>query len=131
MIEHQSQQITLELSASAFKLVMKYLYANTVSISVTSLDDVFNLLDLSERFLLKKLKGICESVLKRVLEVENVVEILKICGMYDLPELKHHCLSMIAKNRGILCTRENLGNLEHGILVDLAVILSKDKRRSN
>ncbi len=75
MLEHASQQITLDLSPAAFRLVMKYLYTNTVSLSLSSLDDVFHLLDLSERFLLKRLKSVCESILKRVLDVDNVIEV--------------------------------------------------------
>lgn len=96
-----------------------------MSLSVASLDDVFNLLDLSERFLLRRLKNVCESILKKVLDIDNVVEILKYCGIYDLPDLKQTCLHMISKYRVLLCTKEHLSSLEPSILVDLAVMLAK------
>lgn len=96
-----------------------------MSLSVASLDDVFNLLDLSERFLLRRLKNVCESILKKVLDIDNVVEILKYCGIYDLPDLKSTCLQMICKYRVLLCTKEHLSALEPSILVDLAVLLAK------
>ena len=60
-----------------------------------------------------------------MLDIDNVVEILKYCGIYDLPDLKQTCLQMISKYRVILCTKEHLSALEHSILVDLAVLLSK------
>lgn len=113
------------MSPAAFKLVLRYLYTNSVSLSVASLEDVFNLLDLSERFLLKRLKNVCESILKKVLDIDNVVEILKYCGIYDLPDLKQTCLQMISKYRVLLCTKEHLSALEPSILVDLAVMLAK------
>jgi hypothetical protein len=111
--------------ASALRLALRYLYTNEVRLHTHQLDEAFHLLDLAERFLLPRLKALCEGLLRRLLDVENVLEILRACAVYHLDDLKHQCLLLFLRHRDLLCCRENLVQLDHAVLVDLALLLAR------
>ena len=63
-----------DISHSAFLKVLEYLYTDSVS-EIENIADSIPLMILSERFMLDRLKSLCEDSIRRKISPENVIEI--------------------------------------------------------
>ena len=63
-----------DVSHRAFLKVLEYLYTDTVS-EMNHITDSIPLMILSERFMLDRLKSLCEDSIRRQIRPENVIEI--------------------------------------------------------
>ena len=85
-----------EVSYPVFSKVLEYLYTDNVT-GVT-LDLGIPLLIMSERFMLDRLKGLCEDRLRRELTVENVIGIFLASHQHNATGLKEIALEFILQH---------------------------------
>lgn len=85
-----------DVSYTVFLKVMEYLYTDTVR--EISLDVGVHLLIVSERFMLDRLKALCEDCIRRDVNVDNVIGILVASHQHNASGLKDIALEFILKN---------------------------------
>lgn len=85
-----------DVSYAVFSKVMEYLY--TDSVKNITLDIGIPLLIMSERFMLDRLKGLCEDSLRRELNVENAIGIFVASHRHNATGLKDIALDFILKS---------------------------------
>lgn len=84
------------VSHTVFMKVLEYLYTDTVK-DIT-LDLGIHLLIASEQFLLDRLKALCEDIIRRDINVDNVIGILVTSHQHNAQGLKEIALAFILKN---------------------------------
>ena len=62
-----------------------------------STENVYDVLEAAEIFLLPDLKRQCGSFLEQYLETSNVVELVQTARLFAIPRLEHACVEFIAK----------------------------------
>ena len=85
-----------EISYVVFLKVLEFLYTDTVH-DIT-LETAFHLLIASERFMLDRLKALCEDIMRRDVNENNVIEILVASHRYHATGLKNIAMDFILKN---------------------------------
>jgi len=85
-----------DVSHAVFLKVMEYLYTDTVR--EITLDVGIHLLIVSERFMLDRLKALCEDFIRRDVNVDNVIGILVASHQHNASGLKDIALDFILKN---------------------------------
>jgi hypothetical protein len=85
-----------DVSHPVFLKVLEYLYTDTVR--DISLDMGIHLLIVSERFMLDRLKALCEDFIRRDVNVDNVIGILVASHQHNASGLKDIALDFILKN---------------------------------
>ncbi len=93
--ERKSIEI-LDVSYSVFMKMMEYIY--TDALDNVNLDIGIQLLIASEKFLLDRLKAICEDVIRQHLSINNVSAILLTSHRYNANGLKEIALEVILEN---------------------------------
>lgn len=89
------QLITLhDIRAEIFVQVLYYIYTNTTKIVPSH---VFDVLCAADIYLLPGLKRQCAIVIGQHLDINNVVYMLKLARMYELPRLEDQCTEFMAK----------------------------------
>jgi leucine-zipper-like transcriptional regulator 1 len=84
------------ISHSVFLKVLEYLYTDTVN-DIT-LEAGIHLLIVSELFMLDRLKALCEDIIRRDINVDNVISILVASHQHNAPALKDIALEFILQN---------------------------------
>ena len=84
------------ISHSVFLKVLEYLYTDTVN-DIT-LETGIHLLIVSELFMLDRLKALCEDIIRRDINVDNVISILVASHQHNAPALKDIALEFILQN---------------------------------
>jgi BTB/POZ domain len=91
-----------DVSYEVFLMVLEFLYTDTVceltSSSSSSLDMGIHLLIASERFMLDRLKALCEDVIRKQVHVDNVMAILVASHVYNAKSLKDLTLDFILRH---------------------------------
>ena len=86
-----------DVSHSVFLKVLEFLYTDTVR-DVGSLSVGIPLLIAGEQFMLDRLKALCEDMIRRDIDVENVIGILVAAHRHNAIGLKDIALDFILKN---------------------------------
>jgi BTB/POZ domain len=99
--------------------VLEYLYTDAVS--NMSLDSGIHLMIASERFMLDRLKSLCEDAIRRDIDVDNCIEILVASHSHRAGNLKEIALDFIM---------QHLGNpkIQNGLSVSLALFQLPNSR---
>mmetsp|Transcript_33785 Transcript_33785/g.62533 ORF Transcript_33785/g.62533 Transcript_33785/m.62533 type:complete len:627 (-) Transcript_33785:73-1953(-) len=108
-----------DVSYPVFLKVLEYLY--TDSVRDVSLDVGIPLLIMSERFMLDRLKGLCEDSIRRDVSVENVIGIFIASHRHNAVGLKDIALEFILKNLNDPVIMQGLSDLksEPDLLVEI------------
>lgn len=85
-----------EVSYHVFLKVLEYLY--TDSIREVTLDTGIHVLMASEHFMLDRLKALCEDIIRREINTNNVIQILVTSHQHNAVGLKEIALEFILKN---------------------------------
>jgi len=86
-----------DVSAKAFKVLLKYIYMEDFEIEKNIAEELFKL---CHKYMLKNLKKDCEKVLIRNIKKENAFNYAMLAEKYESGELQKACLYFIAKNMG-------------------------------
>jgi hypothetical protein len=85
-----------DVSHTVFLKILEFLYTDTVS--DVSLDLGIHLMVTSELFMLDRLKGICEDIIRNEINVDNVVNILIASHQHNAFQLKEITLEYMLRN---------------------------------
>ncbi|CEL93851.1 unnamed protein product [Vitrella brassicaformis CCMP3155] len=77
-----------------FLALLEYLYTDKVPVNLTS-EDAVHLLIAAERFLLDRLKALCQDIIRKGISIDNVVSILLAANSHRADRLKEICLDFI------------------------------------
>ena len=101
-----------DVSYTVFLKVLEYLYTDTIR--NVSLELGIHLLIASEQFMLDRLKALCEDIIRRDINVENVIGILVASHRHNALGLKEIALDYILKNLS-----------EKSVIIGLSVCMRK------
>jgi hypothetical protein len=108
-----------DVSHTVFLKILEYLYTDTVS--NVSLDLGIHLMVASELFMLDRLKGICEDVIRGEINVGNVISILVASHQHNALGLKELALEFMLRNLTDTKIQDGLEDLkaEPDLLVEI------------
>lgn len=66
-------------------------------------ENVLDVLCLADVFILSGLKKLCASVVQENLTTDNIMSVLKLVRLYNLPRLEDHCTEFMAKHLEEVC----------------------------
>lgn len=84
-----------DVTPDVFAVVVAYVYTNYAQISL-DFEDILNVLCASEMYLLNGLKRLCSNALSRILDVHNVIDVVRISKTFNLPRLESDCCRYMA-----------------------------------
>merc|ERR1719378_871030 len=91
------EQITLpDIAHPVFCQLLEYIYTDQVG-DITS-ELAVHLLIAAERFLIDRLKALCEDIIRKSISVENVVQIMMAAKAHRATSLKDICMDFIISN---------------------------------
>lgn len=108
-----------DVSHEVFLQVLEFLYTDTVY--NVSLETGIHLMIASERFMLDRLKSLCEDVIRRDIDLENCISILVASHRHHADNLKEIALEFILNNLSSGTIRNGLADLkpEPDLLVEI------------
>merc|ERR1712050_634151 len=91
------EQIVLpDITHPVFLLLLEYIYTDQVG-DISS-DLAVHLLIAAERFLLDRLKALCEDIIRKSISIDNVVQIIMTAKSHRAEGLKDICMDFIITN---------------------------------
>jgi len=63
----------------------------------------YDLLALADKYMLLRLKNICEEYLLKNISLKNVVEIVNLADKYNAIDLKNHSMRFLVDNKSKIC----------------------------
>merc|ERR1712050_157427 len=91
------EQIVLpDIAHPVFLLLLEYIYTDQVG-DISS-DIAVHLLIAAERFLLDRLKALCEDIVRKYISLENVVQVMMTAKAHRAEGLKDICMDFIVSN---------------------------------
>ncbi|KAI9555576.1 hypothetical protein GHT06_018091 [Daphnia sinensis] len=97
-----------DVTPEVFAQVVYYVYSNSVQLTA---DNVYELLNIGELYLMPGLKKLCANFLISVIDTQNVVSLIKMSRIYNLPRIEVFCIEFIAKNLEEIVDSENFHQL--------------------
>lgn len=85
---HEQKVEIQDVSYSAFKAMLEYIYTNRPTITP---DNVVELLICGDKYLLPKLADMCEDVLYRMVTVDNAKTLLQVAKLHQRKKLLSRC----------------------------------------
>ena len=113
-----------DASYDAFRALIVYLITDKVSVDVNDWKMVWQLLILSDRFLVSKLKSYCEQIVAIHIRVENAVEVLCLSDTHNIPLLKEQAITFISNHLGVMRGRAEMEQLSSSLLLEIIQELS-------
>jgi len=92
----QEQIVLQDLAHPVFLLLLEYIYTDQVG-DISS-DLAVHLLIAAERFLLDRLKALCEDIIRKSISIDNVVQIMMTAKAHRADGLKDICMDFIITN---------------------------------
>ena len=108
-----------DASYDAFRALIVYLITDKVSVDVNDWKMVWQLLILSDRFLVSKLKSYCEQIVARHIRVENAVEVLCLSDTHNTPLLKEQAITFICNHLDVMRGRAEMEQLSSSLLLEI------------
>ncbi|XP_062517166.1 uncharacterized protein LOC134192443 [Corticium candelabrum] len=108
-----------DASYDAFRALIVYLITDKVSVDVNDWKMVCQLLILSDRFLVSKLKSYCEQIVARHIRVENAVEVLCLSDTHNIPLLKEQAITFICNHLDVMKGRAEMEQLSSSLLLEI------------
>ncbi|XP_028398394.1 ankyrin repeat and BTB/POZ domain-containing protein 1-like isoform X2 [Dendronephthya gigantea] len=96
-LQEDDCRITInDVTPDVFSIVVTYLYIDEAEIPC-NFDDIYNVICAAEMYLLKGLKRLCAKAMIKILDVSNVVEVVRISRTFSVPRLESECCRFIAE----------------------------------
>ena len=108
-----------DASYDAFRALIVYLITDKVSVDVNDWKMVWQLLILSDRFLVSKLKSYCEQIVVGWIRVENAVEVLCLSDTHNIPLLKEQAITFICNHLDVMRGRAEMEQLSSSLLLEI------------
>lgn len=100
-----------DFSYEAVLAFLEYLYCGEFDIDKYSFDFLFELLHISDEYMMEDLYKICHKKLKSKINVNNVCDILVAADNMNLKELKVQCMEIIVATFNEIITKESYNKL--------------------
>ncbi|KAK4025082.1 ankyrin repeat and BTB/POZ domain-containing protein 1 [Daphnia magna] len=97
-----------DVTPEVFAQVVYYVYCNSAQLTV---DNVYELLNIGELYLMPGLKKLCANFLISAIDSKNVVSLIKVSRIYNLPRIEVSCIEFVAKNLEEVAELENFHQL--------------------
>ena len=97
-IDEQSKVTVININdvqPDIFSLIVAHVYSNGQDLEP---NNVYDVLEAAEMFLLPELKRQCGVFLADYLDSTNVVDLCRTARLFDIPRLEHACVSFMARN---------------------------------
>lgn len=114
-----------DVSHSVFLQVLEFLYTDNV-VGPVSLEEAINLMVASEQFMIDRLKGICEDLIRTDITVDNVISVLVASHQHNAFGLKEIAMEYILQNLSEKPIQRGLMDLktEPDLLVEILQLTS-------
>lgn len=112
------------ISAGVFTGLVSYVYLNQAEFT---LENVYELLTLSDLYLLPGLKRQAANFVGRNLDKENVIDILKLARLFELVRLELDCSAFMANNIEFIASRADFEEL---VLEDASLVRQRQETDS-
>jgi len=123
MQENISGEVVIpDMSYDVFYALLLYLY--TGRFVVSSPDIAFELLKLSETYLIYRLKCLCEQMVLEGIDVENAAALFIEADRYSCPQLRQGCLDFINSNYREVFATEDFANIPKPLLMEITASLT-------
>ena len=73
----------------------------------------------ANKYLLPRLKNLCERFIAQRLSVKNIIEIINIAELYEAKALKECAITFMLNNRAVICETQDISQISKTILVEL------------
>lgn len=107
-----------------FLKILHYIYTDDLDVSSIDVEEAIQLLSISDRYILKRLKKIVEISLLRKIEEGNVVKLFLSADLYEAPSLRLACIYFMVSNAQRITNVEDIANYA-SFSTSLAEILKK------
>ena len=108
-----------DASYDAFQALIVYLITDKVNVDVNDWKMVCQLLILSDRFLVSKLKSYCEQIVAIHIRVENAVEVLCLSDAHNTPLLKEQAITFICNHLDVMRGRAEMEQLSSSLFLEI------------
>ncbi|TDG43322.1 hypothetical protein AWZ03_010257 [Drosophila navojoa] len=98
MSEASQRQIAMEVPLEPFKVLLRYIYSGTLSLSSLDEDAIIGVLGMANQYGFQDLEMAISKYLRRYLALNNVCMILDAARLYNLEELTQVCLMFMDRN---------------------------------
>ncbi|XP_041768288.1 BTB/POZ domain-containing protein 9-like isoform X1 [Anopheles merus] len=115
--ESNQSKITLDVSSTAFKQLLRYIYTGSLELQDMEVDDILTLLGLVHQYGITAFVKAISDYLYGVLTVANVCTIADEARLLDLAELADKCYEFIDGNACSVIKHDSLSNLSFDTLV--------------
>ena len=95
---------------------MEYIYCNEISLNESL---ACELIPQTDEYLLDSLKSLCEDLLSKRVNEENVIKLLILADTYGTDELKNVCFGFIIKNYFQIEENEGLSRLPQRLCLEI------------
>ncbi|XP_068237792.1 ankyrin repeat and BTB/POZ domain-containing protein 1-like [Palaemon carinicauda] len=109
------------ISAEVFAVLVHYLYCNQ---SMVNLENAMDVIIASDMLLVPGLKRQCGVYLGTQLHTDNVITVLRLSRMFELPRLEDQCIAFMAKNLEQVLEEEEFRDL---ILADAEEVVGRQE----
>lgn len=131
MKEAQKRAVTIaEVSATTFISFLQYIYEDNLDTNSSTLDDIKQLLQLANRYEVKRLMNLCEMNLIQNVNVRNVVEEFLWADLHQATKLRDYCIYIMQHEFRILSLTGQLLDLTPGMISPSCTISSIQNRES-
>lgn len=106
-----------EVGKTEFVSILRFVYTGDAAI-VTG-DNVVDVLEASNYFSVTQLKCVCEDILKRGAEIDNVAYVLDVATRFEADQLRNYCLEFIFKNIDAVAKTKSFADLDRELVVGM------------
>uniref|UniRef100_A0A1S4GT02 BTB domain-containing protein n=1 Tax=Anopheles gambiae TaxID=7165 RepID=A0A1S4GT02_ANOGA len=114
--ESKQSEITLDVSSTAFKHLLRYIYTGSLELKDMEVDDILTLLGLVHQYGITAFVKAISDYLYGVLTVENVCTIADEARLLDLKDLMEKCYEFIDENTRSIIQQESFSKLSYDML---------------
>jgi len=94
-------EINFKESAEAVKEMLRFIYTGEIN-KDTLLEHLQDVIQLSDKYILKKLKEECEKFIIEKLTLDDIIDTMKIAEFYNMHKIKNECIDIIKSNRQLI-----------------------------
>lgn len=118
MKESAQQEITIpEVGKTEFVSVLRFIY--TGDVAVVNEENVVDIIEAANYFSEIRLKCVCEDILKRGADIENVAYVLDVATRFEASQLRNACMEFIFKNFEVVSKTKTFADVDRELLVSL------------